>query len=159
LFSPDGRQVLTGNRDAVTLWDTRGKELQTLKGRFAAAGGIAFHPDGQRVLTSGPRDTIHVCEAATGKQLAAWKVAPGDLIAVSANGGRILVGNPLIGATLGEVVKGSEYKSLKSFPNWKPLASATFWGDGQRILVGTWFDSAVWDVETGRRLRSFAGIG
>jgi WD40 repeat protein len=75
-FSPDG-QFLAGASEnnhlspngsgGVTVWEVAtGKELMTLRGHTSEVNGIAFSPDGRRLI-SGSRDrTVRLWELATG---------------------------------------------------------------------------------------------
>ena len=61
-FSSDGRLVVTGDRDAVRVWDaTRGSQIEAFLS--GGDGGVQFSPDGRLILSSsGKTSAIHACE-------------------------------------------------------------------------------------------------
>jgi WD40 repeat protein len=72
VFSPDGRQVITGGADGVVrVWDVQGgKELKSLMGHTAAVYSVDISPDG-RLLVSGSADrTVLVWDTATWQHFA-----------------------------------------------------------------------------------------
>src|SRR3954469_19659785 len=77
-FSADSRFLASAAGDAtVRIWDlVEGMEVHTLHGGEGASfSGVAFAPDGKTVVASrkSPRPYgLHVWDAQSGKQLAAW---------------------------------------------------------------------------------------
>jgi WD40 repeat protein len=53
VFSPDGKQVVSGSRDhTVQVWDaTTGAALQTLKGHLELVTSVAFSPNSKQVVS------------------------------------------------------------------------------------------------------------
>ena len=55
VFSPDGRQIVTGSLDATArIWDiATGKELHRLVSRCGEVATAVFSPDGKQILAGG----------------------------------------------------------------------------------------------------------
>jgi len=60
VFSPDGRQVLSGSDDkTIKLWDVNtGREIRTFSGHTDWIRSVAFSPDGNRILSYSDDETI-----------------------------------------------------------------------------------------------------
>jgi WD40 repeat protein len=71
-LSPDASLAAVAVDDVVTLWDARTGELhRTLQ---TSAQGLAFTPDGRRIITGGPSGNVDVWEFASGAKLATLRV-------------------------------------------------------------------------------------
>src|SRR5262249_49533268 len=71
-FSPDGKQVLTGNEDGTAkLWEAAsGKLISTFTGHKDAVTSVAFSlPTGTQILTGSVDKTAQLWEAATGRNI------------------------------------------------------------------------------------------
>ncbi len=88
-FAPDGRQLVTGGRDAdgrgnVKIWDVASGELlrqHVVHGRAVTA--LAFAPDGRRLATAGADETVTVWDAATGQLERTLRGHAGAVLAVA----------------------------------------------------------------------------
>src|SRR5262249_3112403 len=71
VFSPDGRQALSGSGDkTLILWDlATGKPIRTFKGHTALVRRVAFSPDGSQALSGSDDKTMILWDVATGQQI------------------------------------------------------------------------------------------
>jgi WD40 repeat protein len=145
------------------LW-TRINAKQTLQ-HAGAVQGVAFSPDGKRVLT-GCRDSTmaRIWDTQTGREL--LSVRHGVAIrgvAYSSDGTRFITGagdvNQPGEAKVWDAQTGRLLLTLKAHASW--VLSVAFSADSKRIVTGDGdvFSpgaAKVWDAETGKNLQSFA---
>src|SRR5262249_1414397 len=68
-FSPDGKTLATVADQVVKLWDTAtGMEKLCFEGHASAITGVAFAPDGKKLVTASYDQTLILWDAATGKE-------------------------------------------------------------------------------------------
>ena len=69
-YSPDGKQVVTGDIDGtIQLWDaSTGKETRKFPKYENSINSVAFSPDGKRIVAS-IGNTVNVLDVATGKEI------------------------------------------------------------------------------------------
>jgi len=129
-FSPDGRFILSANNDkTIRLWDTKtGQEIRIFKG-YTDAVDVAFSPDGQFAL-SGADNTLKLWEVATGREIRIFR-RQFSSIAFSPDGRLVLSGGSRL------------------------VVSST--GDGGLALSGANNTLKLWEVATGREVRTFKG--
>jgi WD40 repeat protein len=159
-FSPDGRRIVTGNKDLTAkVWDAgSGRELLTLKGHSATIYAVAFSPDGQRIVSGSGDATAKVWEAATGRELLTLK---GHLAlirgaAFSPDGQRIATGSWDQTAKVWDSASGVELLTLRG--HRKQVLAVAFSPDGQRIATGSWDTTAkLWDTASGKELLTLKG--
>jgi WD40 repeat protein/serine/threonine protein kinase len=161
-FSPDGRWLLTSHDWAARVRDAAsGQVAAVLNFGPGVLRGLAFSPDGRRVLTvwlSNP-DTGHVSDTATGKQLAMLKGPPNAHLrapAFSSDGASIIMACDDRTARIWETASGKELLVLKGHDD--QIAAASFSPDNTRIVTAA-ADKTVrlWDARTGELRAVFHG--
>jgi WD40 repeat protein len=164
-FSPDDRVLASVCWDSAILWDTAtGRQLHRLPlGEVGRVNGRAFTPDGKTLLLLDGSGSIGFWDVATGKRVRTL-APPGDMagakfgygLSVSPDGSRLAVqdssGKPL----LLDAVSGRVVHTLGSDPAGYP--DAAFAPDGKTVAFrGHTHLVELWDVATGKFVRSIAG--
>jgi serine/threonine protein kinase/tetratricopeptide (TPR) repeat protein len=158
VFSPDGRQALSGSNDkTIRLWDLEtGAQVRRFQGHTAAVMQAVYTPDGRRVLSGSEDGTVRLWDVATGEQVrqfqerrtAVWSVAvsPDGRRALSMDSGAVL---------LWDVETGKE---IRRFQGPGPFGWVVFAADGHRALRTDHFQRKLrlWDVDTGKDLKCFS---
>ncbi len=158
-FSPDGRRVLTGNRDGTSkLWDPgTGQEIRTFRGHYAPVICVAFSPDGRRVVTGSFDGTAKLWDVDSGQELRTFQAHSDAVVSVafSSEGSRVLTGSYHGTAELWDAETGKELRSFQG-GSGAILGVAFSPSDGRTVLTGS-IDGTVklWDAETGKELRTF----
>jgi WD40 repeat protein len=69
-FSPDGRYALAGSQDGkIRLWDVQsGARVRTFTGHSDEISGLAFSPDGKKIISSADA-SARIWDAATGEEI------------------------------------------------------------------------------------------
>ncbi|HZT81375.1 MAG TPA: WD40 repeat domain-containing protein [Gemmataceae bacterium] len=102
VLSPDGRRVAAAaihaeRRSATFVWDAdTGQELMQCGDRFESPFGVAFSPDGRRLVTAaGSDESIKLWDARTGEEILTVGRPPGwvNSVAFSADGHKIVTGS------------------------------------------------------------------
>jgi WD40 repeat protein/uncharacterized caspase-like protein len=166
-FSPDGKQVLMGSSDKTArLWDAAGgKQLRTLRGHNDRVQAVAFSSDGKQVLTGGGLhgdNTARLWDAASGKEIGAFDghTAPIASVAFSPDGKHVLTGSSDGTARLWDAASGKETQAWRPFKKSDPKAFSAvglvaFSPDGKQVFTGTQWLAQLWNVATGKEIRSF----
>ncbi len=91
VFSPNGRQILSGSIDrTMRLWDVEtGKELRQFTGHAGDVAGVTFSRSGRRALSAGNDGTVRLWDLETGKELRRFV---GNSAAISPDGRHALTG-------------------------------------------------------------------
>jgi formylglycine-generating enzyme required for sulfatase activity len=162
-FSPDGKQIVSGSRDATAkVWDAETGQLSlTLTGHAHIVESVAFSPDGKRIVSGSFDKAMKVWDAETGQLLHTTRHANGVAsVAFSPDGKRITSGGGSYGKP-GEIKvwdaeTGQETLTLKGHSD--RVWSVSFSPDGKRIVSGSYDNTLkVWDVETGEVVRTLKG--
>jgi WD40 repeat protein len=166
-LSPDGRFVATGRNDGtLQVWEApTGRSLPGVTRHVGATRGLAFTPDGDRLVSLGMhRDAGRDGEVLPPWQMEmrVWDLRTGKVQrAVSDTAGswpRSLAVHPRDGrAVVGEdsgTLRYWDLANLRPTADWpgheRVVCGLTFGADGQRLASASWDNTVkVWDVATG----------
>jgi WD40 repeat protein len=175
-FSPDGKLVASGDGEpegkpgTVSVWNAQ--TGQTVFSYTAPRGsevmftGVAFSPDGSRVLAASPDQSVKVWDLTTGKEILWPKGRPGavDAVAFSPDGKRLagrIVRTQRGDANDSEVCvwdarTGQEMLRIHAHSN--KVTGLAYSRDG-KLLASASTDGTVtlWDAQTGMELSAFEG--
>jgi WD40 repeat protein len=169
-FSPDGKVLASAGWDhSVSLWDvTAGSELRRLEGHEDRVTSVAFAPGGKRLLSGGVDHTVRVWDPETGRELRRLDgpTKPVLCVAVSPDGKWMAAGGGDGVAFLWDAATGKEVRRLRTdlddgwvlrlafSPDSGSLAAA--WGHRGPDRDHMEGRALLWDVQTGKILRTFA---
>lgn len=167
-FSPDGARVLAASDGTVKLWEgASGRLIRTFEGRPNGAISVALSLDGARVLSGNNDYTLTLWDAESGRFL---RTFTGHSSAVSSvaflpDGAHVLSGSGDGTVKLWETESGRLIRTLKG--HTQAVTSVAASPDGARVLSGSGdfgdyrgdgdFSARLWETESGRLLRTFAG--
>ena len=176
-FSPNGRTLATDSPSGLTigsLGNLRPRagvglspERTTAEVGAPLAGTIAFSPDGRRLFVGGWDSSVHVYDAASGRQIqrilapqhgSSWQ----EVVAVSPNGRQLAIGYPTQSNANGTVSIYSTHTwrrefTLMTLPDVQ-ISALAFSPDGTRLAIGAEDGVAgVWSVPTRQELVSYKG--
>ncbi len=164
-LSPDGEQLVSqSSSGGIQLWDVASGDLvRTLAEGSEAVLATTFSPDGKHVLSGNGNDgSLCLWETATGKEAVAFDDHMEAIFSLtfSADGRYVLSGSGQSGKlSLWDASSGAMIRTFEQ-GDWEAtyVFSVAFSPDGKYALSGSDDMAArLWDVESGRLLRSFKG--
>jgi WD40 repeat protein len=165
-FSPDGRFISTGgsglehnqshgdkDESSLQIWDVAtGKRVQALTGYKNLITSIAASRNGKYILTGGFESTARLWDASTGQLVRSFEGHTDMVISVafSPDDRLVLTGSYDNTARLWDA---TTTRQIRSLPFKTAISSVSFSSDGQSFFIGSLEAGALWDVNTGRRIR------
>jgi WD40 repeat protein len=148
-----------GPDQVVQLLDTdTGKEKRSFRGHTHLVTGVAFSPDGRRILSGSMDGSIRLWKLENGQEMRRFEGHAGAVrsVSFSPDGRCVLSGGYDGTARVWDVESGKELKKLQGHQSW--VTCAVFSPDGRRALTASADKSLrLWDVESGREIRQFLG--
>jgi WD40 repeat protein len=169
-ISFDRRYVVTGGYGTIidgkyspvaNLWDLTGNEVRGLRGHTHIIKAVAFSPDSRFVLTGSGDGTAKLWDVATGIELRNFQDGIADVwsVAFSPDGRFVVVGYQGKPTKLWDAPTG---KLIRQFRVTNDIAGqnfitrhVAFTPDGLNILTGEDNHARLFDIETGKQIRSF----
>lgn len=164
VFSPNGDQVLTGNRDkTATLWNIDEENpVKTFSGHQGIVSSVAFHPDRKHVLTGSADGTAHLFEIETARIMKTFgqtEVSGITAVAFSSNGSRVALGTTKGEITIWDVETETH---VKTFKGQKPPSKIVFLPEDKLLLsiqerppIEDSNTIDLWDIENEKLLQTF----
>lgn len=165
-YSPDGRCLATAAYEEVSLRDAAtGRELRRLKGHATEVVALAFSPDGKFLASSSSPNNAHEKTVEQDGTPRLWDVAGGKLLREIAfsrqsqfqllhfsSDGKILAAwKRYASVSVYEVATGREIRTIEG-----KFATVAFSADGKLLVTGG-PTIHLWELPSGRQLRSFPG--
>jgi WD40 repeat protein/serine/threonine protein kinase len=169
-WSPDGGRLVTGSSDGrATVWEVTeagGKRLFSLSARDTSTGvhGVAFSPDGNRVLTGDAAITAAKVWDVSHTGDAEWTNVPGDpgwvtMVAFSPSGRELVASGEGGAVAVWDPETGENIKTLqahRSSPEPTFVVDLDVSPDGALIAtMGQPNHPSVWDRTTGQEVFTF----
>jgi WD40 repeat protein len=156
-FSPDGQSVVTSSRDGTArTWALNGRLLAILAGHSDPVDVARFAPNGFSVATGGGDGTVRIWDAGTRQDLVKADVRvpePPDRTATSPDGQATATADGAVVRL--ERADGTTEELVR---HRLDVSSVAFSPDSRRLVTaGRDHDAILWDVASGRALRSLRG--
>ncbi|HWZ62471.1 MAG TPA: WD40 repeat domain-containing protein [Steroidobacteraceae bacterium] len=159
-FSPDGSRLVTagGTDYSARIWDIAQRREVLRLTHDGAVNGVAYSPDGTRVLTASGDHTARVWDAASGREL--LRMSHDQAVrqaAFSADGQRLATASDDHTAAIWDAASGRQVARLHHDDHdGVVVREVRFSADGMSVVTASSDRTArVWDATTGRELARF----
>jgi RNA polymerase sigma factor (sigma-70 family) len=164
VFTPDGKTLISvGDHcdGTIRLWDVgSGKERLRLKGQHGDGNLLALAPDGKTLAVTGHNNTVHLWDVTAGQELDRDLGSQGATcaVAIAPDGKEVATGGSDGVIRCWERDTGKERRSFRA--HLQHIKALAYSPDGSRLMSasGSGEPARLWDVASGREIRSFAGL-
>jgi WD40 repeat protein/serine/threonine protein kinase len=160
-FSPDSKTIVSGGRGTLKVWNAAsGKEMLALNTRAGQVWGVAFSPDGKKIVSCNGDKTLRIWDATSGKEIRTLKGHTGPVygVAFSPDGNKIVSGSGDNTLKVWDAASGQVIWTTKGHEDG--IASVAFSPDGKKIASGSGNNGKtlkVWDAASGQEILTFKG--
>ena len=161
VLSPDGQHFACGMKDDIKIWNAAtGAEEMILRGHSGPVG-VAYSPDGRRIVSGSVDKTIKVWDARTGIALMTLigNQDTVDNVAYSPNGERIASGGYDGTVRLWDANSGKEIFTMRGHQEQNHNRALAFSPDGKWLASSGGWDKMIkiWDVSNGTEVATIVG--
>jgi WD40 repeat protein len=154
-ISQDGHRIASADTDGIIVWDAvSGQQMKWIPGRrfnWPSSCGLAFSPDGQRIVSGDSSRGLTIYDVVNGNELLTLPLGRVGGVAFSPDGSLIACGGDDGKVVILEASSGRVIHELEGHIG--SVASVSFSPDGQRIATaGTDGTVRIWDSSSAREI-------
>jgi WD40 repeat protein len=162
-FSPDGATFASCGRHHAKIWDLRTGRLILTFRTDNRASGLAYSPDGRSLAVGSlePAPSVYIWELDVGRGLLPLQGLTGEVAQVvfSPKGDRLAALSVNWELGIWDVATGNLLHLLEVSPGFfADNAALAFSADSRKFAFSSGREASLWDVESGRLVRSWTGL-
>jgi len=138
VFSPSGKQVLSGSRDeTMCLWDIdSGLKVRCFEGQVGAVRAVAFNSNGSIAISGSSLGYITLWDVATGQIIRSFRASASNIRGVAFSpDDKFIMSGSTGGIQLWDAATAQRLRSFTVSPDI--VNSVAFSSDGSRVIAGT----------------------